>query len=294
MADLRTMNNQKQNKTDSMANAVMMNPIIRKMDKKTKEEAASNNCATYKGVGTKTLFFLILTAIGTGLFFLLHHILVDNISPSQVITFDMDSYTVHTSLPELGIVCGALLIDIVFPFIVWFIKSTAPIVGSIYALAQGVFVGYVTITIPTEYRWLSVLALVLTFAIVATMLILYTTRIIKVTAKFRKFMFILFGSIIIGSILLIVMHFIPGLNIVAMGIDGILANPVVSIVSSIVFIIIAAIFLVADFNGIEECVERKMDKSYEWMAAFGLAYTIIYLYFKILNLLVQIFVRNSD
>lgn len=97
MADLRTMNNQKQNKTDSMANAVMMNPIIRKMDKKTKEEAASNNYATYKGVGTKTLFFLILTAIGTGLFFLLHHILVDNISPSQVITFDMDSYTVHTS-----------------------------------------------------------------------------------------------------------------------------------------------------------------------------------------------------
>lgn len=119
-------------------------------------------------------------------------------------------------------------------------------------------------------------------------------RIIKVTAKFRKFMFILFGSIIIGSILLIVMHFIPGLNIVATGIDGILANPVVSIISSIVFIIIAAIFLVADFNGIEECVERKMDKSYEWMAAFGLAYTIIYLYFKILNLLVQIFVRNSD
>ena len=50
------------------------------------------------------------------------------------------------------------------------------------------------------------------------------------------------------------MHFIPGLNIVAMGIDGILANPVVSIISSIV-IIIAAIFLVADFNGIEECVE---------------------------------------
>lgn len=121
------------------------------------------------------------------------------------------------------------------------------------------------------------------------MLILYTTRIIKVTAKFRKFMFILFGSIIIGSIFLIVMHFIPGLNIVAMGIDGILANPVVSIISSIVFII-AAIFLVADFDGIE----RKMDKSYEWMAAFGLAYTIIYLYFKILNLLVQIFVRNSD
>ena len=125
------------------------------------------------------------------------------------------------------------------------------------------------------------------------MLILYTTRIIKVTAKFRKFMFILFGSIIIGSIFLIVMHFIPGLNIVAMGIDGILANPVVSIISSIVFII-AAIFLVADFDGIEECIEKKMDKSYEWMAAFGLAYTIIYLYFKILNLLVQIFVRNSD
>lgn len=103
MADLRTRNNQKQNKTDRMANAVMMNPIIRKMDKIVKEDSASSSCATYKGVGTKTLFFLILTAIGTGLFFLLHYILVDNINPSQVITFDMDTYTVHTSLPEMGI-----------------------------------------------------------------------------------------------------------------------------------------------------------------------------------------------
>ena len=72
-----------------------------------------------------------------------------------------------------------------------------------------------------------------------------------------------------------------------MGIDGILAKSCSKYHFFNVFIIIAAIFLVADFDGIEECVERKMDKSYEWMAAFGLAYTIIYLYFKIINLLVQ-------
>ena len=293
MADLRTMNENKKSKTDSMSRVIMMNPIIRRMEAKTKNDVASENCATYKGIGLKTLFFLILTLGGAGLFFLLHHILVDNVSASQVIAFSTDVFKVRTSLPEIGILCAVLFVDLVFPFIAWFVKGAVPIVGTIYSVAQGMLVGFITAALGAQYGWLAVLALVLTFAIVGTMLFLYTSRIVRVTATFRRVMFTIFGSLIIGGILLFIMYFIPGLNIVAASISSILHNPVVSIITSIIFIILASLFLLADFNAIEECVERKMDKSYEWMASFGLAYTIIYLYFKILNLLITIFARND-
>lgn len=77
-----------------------------------------------------------------------------------------------------------------------------------------------------------------------------------------------------------------------MGITTFMNNPIISIISSVLFIIIATMFLLVDFSTIEECVENKMPRKLEWMAAFGLVYTVIYIYFKILNLILQI-VGNS-
>ena len=72
-----------------------------------------------------------------------------------------------------------------------------------------------------------------------------------------------------------------------------MGSPVVGIISSVVFIVIAALFLLVDFDTIEQCVEGRMPKKLEWMAAFGLVYTVIYIYFKIINLILQI-VGNSN
>ena len=71
-------------------------------------------------------------------------------------------------------------------------------------------------------------------------------------------------------------------------------NPAFSIILSIVFVIIAALFMLVDFDTIERCVENKMDKKYEWMAAWGLAYTILYIYFKVLRILLMIFGRGKS
>ncbi|WP_366072660.1 Bax inhibitor-1/YccA family protein [uncultured Anaerovibrio sp.] len=56
-----------------------------------------------------------------------------------------------------------------------------------------------------------------------------------------------------------------------MGVSGAINTPGVSIGISIVFVIIAALFLLVDFDTIERCVENGVDKQYEWMAAWGLA-----------------------
>ena len=65
-------------------------------------------------------------------------------------------------------------------------------------------------------------------------------------------------------------------------------SPAFSIGLSVVYILIACAFLLVDFDTIQRCVEQKLPKKYEWTAAFGLAYTIIYLFLKIFNLICKL------
>ena len=71
-------------------------------------------------------------------------------------------------------------------------------------------------------------------------------------------------------------------------------SPVFSIGLSVVYIVIACAFLLVDFDTIERSVENRLPKKYEWTAAFGLAYTIIYLFLKILNLLCKLTQKNNS
>ena len=52
-------------------------------------------------------------------------------------------------------------------------------------------------------------------------------------------------------------------------------------------IIIASLFLLADFNTVQYIVENGLPKKYEWIAAFGLVFTIVWIYFKVLDLLAR-------
>ena len=68
-----------------------------------------------------------------------------------------------------------------------------------------------------------------------------------------------------------------------------LNQPVISIGISLLYLFLACLFMLADFDTVEYCVENHLDKKYEWVAAWGLAYTVLYIYFKILRILLEIF-----
>ncbi|MFT5153042.1 MAG: putative YccA/Bax inhibitor family protein, partial [Planctomycetota bacterium] len=57
---------------------------------------------------------------------------------------------------------------------------------------------------------------------------------------------------------------------------------------SVVIVIIAALNLVLDFDFIENGVEKGAPKYMEWVAAFGLMVTLIWLYIEILHLLMKL------
>ena len=44
----------------------------------------------------------------------------------------------------------------------------------------------------------------------------------------------------------------------------------------------------------DEVVTYNMSVKYEWPVAFGLAYAILWIYIKVLQIIVKIFGRNKD
>ena len=50
-------------------------------------------------------------------------------------------------------------------------------------------------------------------------------------------------------------------------------------------VVLASLFLVLDFDFIEQGVRNGLPQQYAWMAAFGLVVTLVWLYLEILRLL---------
>ena len=266
----------------------LANPIIRKMEKKA--DFAASATASYGGIAMKTLFFLLITLAAAFAFLALHGVLVSAAGTGvlhAVQEGESSVYDLTTTVPELIIVIVATLIALITPFLAFFIRSTIPVTGTLYTVSQGIMIGFITTALATQYKWLSLLAAVLTAVLVGVMLFIYAKRIIKVNATFRKIIIALFATIVISGIVFFVLNLIPFTRNLMTGINEIVSNPIFSIILSVIFIIIAALFMLADFDAIERCVENGMDKKYEWMAAWGLAYTILYVYFKILRLLIM-------
>ncbi len=274
----------------------MVNPVIKKMAKRADAAAEGERTASYGGIGFKTVFFLLTTVAGIVLYFMLHQMWVVNggFSPEETWTFTENIFNVTTTPYEMIALIVAAVCTLGLPLLAWAIRPIIPVVGILYTVSQGYLIGFLTGALEQDYKWLAVLAMVLTVALVSVMLFLYAKRIVKVNKRFKQIITTLFLTAIFGGVIMFVLQMIPGMKNIVQGIQGVTQNPIVSVGISIVFIVIAALFLLADFDTIESCVEERMPKKYEWMAAWGLAYTIIYLYFKILNLLIQIFSKDSS
>jgi len=272
----------------------LANPVIRKLEKNG--EFGADRTATYGGIVGKTVFFLIVTVIGVLLCFILHNILTGSGAANLIHVEDTKNgiYDLTMSVGEAVIAGVALLVSLITPFLAWFIRPTIPVTGTLYSLAQGLLIGYITVALVPEYRFISLLAMIITIALVAVMLFIYAKKIITVTARFRGIITGIFAGVVLSGIVYFLLNLIPAVrnSTLFSGINTAMQNPALSIIIGIVFVILASLFMLADFDTIQRCVENQVDKKYEWMAAWGLAYTILYIYFKILRILIMIFVNG--
>lgn len=256
------------------------NPMIRKI---TRIEEKSADCATYSSIGNKCAFFMAMVIVGVLLL-----IGLQMINPSTIVMEDGSAVTISTAALLATIPFG--LFFIIMPFIAMLIKKTIPVTGTLYCMSVGYCISLMA-QLFAEYRDAISLALIITIAIVAVMALVYSRGWIKVDDKFRSIMKILFFTSIVSGLLMLVAYFIPQLRGIVMFVAE---NPVLSLAGSVVYVVIASLFLLVDFDAIQNAVEGKMPRKYEWIAAFGLAFSVIWLFLKVLDLILKMTGKDSS
>lgn len=184
------------------------------------------------------------------------------------------------SIPMLAWV--GMIVGFGLTFLLMFKPSIAKYVAPAYALAEGVFVGAISKAYETFYDGIVLQAVGATLGVFAVMMVLYATRVIRVTEKMR--------AVIMSATIGVMVFYLVSWVISLFGVSvSFLSSPsLLGIGFSVLVAGLAAFNLLLDFDFIERGVAQRLDKNFEWYAAFGLLVTIVWLYLELLRLLAKL------
>lgn len=243
------------------------NPAISKLNKY--QTIDSEYRATYGGVALKSLYFVLLTFIAAMATFILGYVFVMNESTALVLL---------VAAPIAAFICSMIAI---------FIPSTTPVTGTLYAVFEGLAIGFISLIFEDAYSGVVFAALASTAGTLLVMSLLYYSGVIRVGAFFKRFVLsALLAAVAFHFFIFIASIFAPSLGAIIYG------NSMLSIGISVIMVIIASLMILIDLNRITEIVEGGLDKRYEWSAAFGLLLTIVWLYLEFLRLFAKIASRR--
>lgn len=227
--------------------------------------ASSDYTATYGGVFRKTVLLLLLTG------FIAYYVGTMNIEFS------------------MGMLIGGFILSPIVAYImVVLVHSNTQLTflySILYAVFEGIFLGLLTMLVASYTDGPIVLyALTGTFGTVFVMLIVYSSGLVHVGEGFKSFLFTAFGTLF----LLVIGYFILSLFGVFTSTAGISIYMTIIVFS----IFVSTLYLLYDFNQVQEMVGAGVDKQYEWSLSLGLIVVIVWLYVDILRLLAIIMNRD--
>jgi uncharacterized YccA/Bax inhibitor family protein len=179
----------------------------------------------------------------------------------------------------IGWVIGGLIVGLIAVFASSFRPHLSRVLAPVYALAQGIVVGAISRAYSVEYDGIVVQAVGATLGVFVVMLLLYRSRVIRVTDRYRR---IVMGALL-GVLGFYLVSFIFGM-FGAMPSFITDASPL-GIGFSVVVAGVAAFTLGLDFDMIEKGAQNKMPAYMEWFCALGLLVTLVWLYLEILRLI---------
>jgi len=185
-----------------------------------------------------------------------------------------------------GALIGGSIVGFILAIITVFSQKNAMYTAPIYAIAEGFVLGALSAIMEASFPGIVLQAVMLTFGVLFLMLVLYRTRIIKVTEKFRLGVFAATGAIMLVYLVSFIMSFF-GTTIPMIHSSG-----TIGIIFSLVVVGIAALNLTLDFDMIEKGSKMGAAKYMEWYGAFGIMVTLVWLYIEILRLLAKL--RGRD
>lgn len=177
---------------------------------------------------------------------------------------------------------GVLIVAMVLGLVTSFVPKAARITAPLYCLGYGLFLGAISSIYNLYFNGIVTQAVFATLGIFTAMLVLYATRIIKVTNKFVMIVvaatfgiFLMYLFAMVASLFGAKVNFLNDGSPLAIGI-------------SVVIIIVAALNLAIDFAFIEKASAAGAPKYMEWYGAFGVTVTLIWIYLEVLRLLAML------
>ncbi len=251
-----------------------VNPIVRKLSKVAK---VSDKDLSFAGVTKKTVYFLVATLVGFVGYYAFSKYLATG---SPLVLGDYNVY-----VPQLILAVISLALVVVAPFVAWHFRKTLSITGAVCCVAQGILISWATKTFAGDYNEIIILSLIATLALTVSLLMLYKHKIVKLNQKVRLVTVAVIFTVAITTIILFIAYFVPGARPF---VNSISDNTALTYGISIAVVVVATLLLMCDFNYIEKCAETKMPEKYEWLASFGLSFTVIWIYFKVFDLFVKV------
>jgi len=198
------------------------------------------------------------------------------------------------------LIIGSLIFGLIASFIIYSKPKTARFLGPIHAVLEGVFVGAASYIIPMQFlgqsadptvsnsmQTLILQAVLATFGVTAGMLVGYATGILRVGALVQKII------ITAGIGLAIYVGLLYLLQMFGVGIwNGFADTGAKGIGFTGFCVALASLFLLLDFQYIEANVKAGAPKYMEWVGAWGLMVTIVWLYIELLRLLSKLQSRD--
>jgi uncharacterized YccA/Bax inhibitor family protein len=178
-----------------------------------------------------------------------------------------------------GLIFVPLILALVFCLVAVFKPQTSPFTAPAYAVCEGLVLGAVSQMINFHMPGIVANAILLTFSILALFLVLYATRIVRVTNGMRI-------AIIAATLGIFVVYAIDMLlRLFGVSIPFIHDNGPVGIGISLFICAIAAFNFFLDFDAIERFIQAGSPKYMEWYCGLSLLITLVWLYLEILRLL---------
>jgi uncharacterized YccA/Bax inhibitor family protein len=161
-----------------------------------------------------------------------------------------------------------------------FARKVHPLTVSLYAVAEGVFLGVISHVYEAQYQGIVGQAVLATAATFLGALFAYKSKRIRVTPKtYRVAMIAIFAWIGIGLFSMISGMFGVGQGYGFYGVSGL------GLLLATGGVLLAAFFIILDFDMVDKAIANNAPREEAWRMGFGLMVTIVWLYLQILQLL---------
>ncbi|MBU3105484.1 Bax inhibitor-1/YccA family protein [Clostridium gasigenes] len=174
----------------------------------------------------------------------------------------------------------AVVIALISSLVTAFIPKISPITAPIYAVSEGILLGYISKLADLKFPGIVVSAILLTLALTLATLLIYRRNPAVAGKITRGVMIATFGVFLTYLVTFVLGFFGISLPIFGSGPIGILF--------SVAVIVIATLNLIVDYDFILKNVSQGAPKYMEWYSAYGLMVTLVWLYIEILRLLTKL------